>query len=352
MIKRYWFFLRVAMYRAYYIYSLLRGNFVFNDKSKSIIIWVPMIFSPRYYIGDNFVQDMGLLKSLKSKGYDVTIYTKKDIGTFFGKTIFMHGIKETNVFGLYDYTKTQYMLLQQLEKQNNNVFMTSEEFLYWENKVFMYKQLEKFGVRIPSTTIYPLNNIKYDEIAYPTLVKEEHSCSSVGVFKVSSEDELKRLVLSARFQKENEYLILQELINMRKDLRVILVGDEIVLHYWRLNTEDEWKPTTTGNGTEVDFVFFPEKWKNWTIEQFNKIGITTGAFDICWNNDDLETEPYILEISPFYQPNPIPPQEFKDLKISYGDWKKSLNYKVNYHIDNFFRIKDIYVNQLIKNGKI
>ncbi len=81
----------LVFFKSSYIYSLLRGN----DKSKSIIIWVPMIFSPRYYIGDNFVQDMGLLKS---KGYDVTIYTKKDIGTFFGKTIFMHGIKETNVF--------------------------------------------------------------------------------------------------------------------------------------------------------------------------------------------------------------------------------------------------------------
>ncbi|WP_264291210.1 hypothetical protein [Aliarcobacter butzleri] len=39
------------------------------------------------------------------------------------------------------------------------------------------------------------------------------------------------------------------------------------------------------------------------MEKFN---LDTGAFDIAWNNDDLNTEPYFLEVSPFYQPNPIP----------------------------------------------
>lgn len=77
--------------------------------------------------------------------------------------------------------------------------------------------------------------------------------------------------------------------------------------------------------------------------------------DICWDNDDLESEPFILEVSPFYQPNPIPPEEFKKLGISYGEWKKSFNLRINYHkyhVDNFFRIKDIYINTLIKNNKI
>ena len=30
---------------------------------------------------------------------------------------------------------------------------------------------------------------------------------------------------------------------MKRDLRVIIVNDEIVLHYWRINNSAEWKPT-------------------------------------------------------------------------------------------------------------
>ena len=262
-------------------------------------------------------------------------------------------VKEVKSLKLFDYTKLQY-ILETIEIQQNKVFITSEEFLYWENKEYMYRKLQENNVRIPKTTIYRLNEIDYTQINYPVLIKEEHSCSSLGVFKVSSEKELREIVSTVRYINENEFLIVQELLNMRKDLRVILVGEEIVLHYWRLNPEDEWKPTTW-EWHRVDFVFFPEKWRDWTISQFKSTGLTTGAFDICWDNDDLESEPFILEVSPFYQPNPIPPEEFKKLGISYGEWKKSFNLRINYHkyhVDNFFRIKDIYINTLIKNNKI
>ena len=54
----------------------------------------------------------------------------------------------------------------------------------------------------------------------------------------------------------------------------------------------------------------------------NKLEIDTGALD-TWQNDDTETEPYFLEVSPYYQPNPAP--EFDLDKLSYGAWKKSLH---------------------------
>jgi len=355
MNNKYIKFLKIITYRVSYILKTLKKLPKLNDESKDIIIWAPEFWHYRYLVGDNFIQDMGVLNSLQNNGYDVTVYTKKDIGKFFGKTIFVHGERSRNPYSLFDYTKLQYMTMKQLEIQQNKVYITSEEFLYWENKEFMYKKLQQFGVRIPETKMYELEDIPYSEIKYPTLIKEEHSASSKGVFRVSNEDELKSIIETKRYKNENEYLITQQLLNMRKDLRVILVGGEIVLHYWRINLSDEWKPTSTGHGSDVDFVYFPEKWREWTIEQFKKIEITTGAFDICWDNDDLETEPYILEISPFYQPNPIPPSELKELNMSYGEWKKSFNLKVNYHkhhIDNFFRIKDIYIRQLIKDRKI
>ena len=80
-----------------------------------------------------------------------------------------------------------------------------------------------------------------------------------------------------------------------------------------------------------------------------KLNLDTGAFDIAWNNDDLNTEPYFLEVSPFYQPNPIP--KFDLNKLNYGDWKNSFSIKNNYNkevIDLIFKIQYKYIQEIIK----
>jgi hypothetical protein len=136
---------------------------------------------------------------------------------------------------------------------------------------------------------------------------------------------------------------------MRKDLRVILVGSEIILYYWRINNQQEWLPTSTGYGSSVDFDFFPEKWRNYIIDSFKKLEVRTGAFDICWEKDDLETNPLILEVSTLYQPNPRP----KSLGlINYGKWKKSLSFSKNgyiySHIETIFDIQEKFIKNLLK----
>ena len=121
--------------------------------------------------------------------------------------------------------------------------------------------------------------------------------------------------------KENEVLIKQQLINMRKDLRVILVGGEIVHYYWRINLSGEWKPTSTSFGSKVDFGNFPEQWRQHIIDTFKKLELTAGAFDITWEGDDLSQEPLYLEVSPVFQPNPK--IEMRDK--SYAYFKKMVN---------------------------
>lgn len=125
-------------------------------------------------------------------------------------------------------------------------------------------------------------------------------------------------------------MIVQELLNIRRDLQVILVGNEIVWHYWRINPSEQWKPKAANYGSRVDFGNFPEKWRSWIVEQFQRLEMTTGAFDIAWQKDDLETEPFVLEVSLVYQPNPKP-KLAKNLE-NYGRWKKSLGLADSYQI--------------------
>ena len=142
-------------------------------------------------------------------------------------------------------------------------------------------------------------------------------------------------LLQPSFFKNNEVIIVQELLNIRKDLRVIFVGNQIVHHYWRINNDNDWKPTSTGQGSSVDFNNFPEKWRSFLISEFNKMDLSTGAFDVAFENDNLDNIPLILEVSPNYQLNPKISHK-KHLK-SYGAYKKSLIFNKNSYDYQFIK---------------
>ena len=57
-------------------------------------------------------------------------------------------------------------------------------------------------------------------------------------------------------------------------------------------------------GCDVDFDFFPENERSHIIETFKKLDLSSGASDITWQNDDLDSTPIYIEVSPIYQPIP------------------------------------------------
>ena len=308
------------------------GRITLNNVSADYIVWAPNFFSLRFFSGDDFQKIAFSYFYLKKKSKQVTVYTKKDIGRFSNKKIIYIGGDFCNIFNFNNYINSLINISENLESQNNNVFPSAHEVRFWENKGYMHEFFEKKFIRTPETKLYDIKdlNLNFNDIKFPLLLKEEHSCSARGVHKIESKEQLKSFILDEKFCLMNKKLILQRLLNMRRDLRVILVGNEIILHYWRINLSDEWKPTSTGFGSQVDFENFPENWRSWIIDSFNKLKIRTGAFDIAWENDDLRKEPYILEISPFYQPNPIPKTQY-DLR-NYGKWKKSTRFYNSYQL--------------------
>jgi len=315
-----------------------------NNCNADYIIWMPFWYKKQFLLSDDYVKILALYNALAKRKYNVTIYTKKNIGRFYNKKIFIIGTKMFNIYNFFDYTSILHLIVEELEKQDNTVFPNSYQIKFWENKDFMHKEFERLSINTPKTKIiYSLEELKTYNFTYPFLLKEIHSCSANGIYKINSWDDL------VRYENINfkEGILVQELLNIKRDLRVILIGNEIVLHYWRINLSNEWKPTSTGYGSMVDFETFPEQWRKWIIKQFSKLNLDTGAFDIAWQNDDLKTTPYILEVSPFYQPNPKPP---KKLLIPYGEWKKSFSLINNYDksfIELVFDIYDKYIDYIL-----
>lgn len=333
-------------------FTLKKINFMipsFNDEKADWLIFIPDFFSKKILGGDLLQRVIAQFYYLRLNQQSVTLYTKLDIGKFKNKKIIFYG-RYLNTYGFLDHSIVVRFLSNELTKQNNKVFPNPKEAALWENKAHMYELFNEKKIRTPKThvmNIDEIDDIFVNGLEYPVLIKEEHSCSSVGVYKIDSSHQLLSLIRNNEYLNKNRKVIIQKLLNIRRDLRVIIVGDKIVLHYWRINTKNEWEPTSTSHGSKVDFENFPENWREWIMETFYKLEIRTGAFDIAWDNDDINQEPYILEVSPFYQPNPKPCQS---LKISYGEWKKSLYLRNSYQsafTDVMFDIQKEIIDILI-----
>ncbi|MCU0440917.1 MAG: hypothetical protein MUE96_00830 [Bacteroidia bacterium] len=320
------------------------------QKDAQIVLWIHQP-SLAYLGSDAFVKDFGILFGLLNQNQSFTIQFGNKIGRYSNKRIFYTLESTYNVFGFTNYVHVLEHISAQLEAQGNTLHPNSYESKFWENKAFMHEQFKKLGISEPLTQLFPINQvIDGTQFQYPLLVKGEHSCSSNGLYKIKSADEFNALINAPSFIHENKVVIVQSLIDMRKDLRVILVDNEIVLHYWRINNDKEWKPTSTSYGSDVDFDFFPEQWRQMIIDTFQKLNLTTGAFDITWQHDDLNSIPLILEVSPVYQPNP----KMKLNGKPYAHYKKRFRLLHSWdtrYVDIVFEIKHKEVIACLQHGK-
>lgn len=180
------------------------------------------------------------------------------------------------------------------------------EVSLWENKLYMHQYFDEHNIKTPKTLQINIEKINYKRLSQyfnsdEFLIKDPNSAGGSGIKHIKNENDL------INIKNENciksDKLLVQKLIKMTKDLRVVLVDKKIVLHYWRENLSKHWQPTSTKFGSQVDFEFFPEHQRDIILHTFKKLKVTAGAFDICWENDDLNTEPIFLEVSTKFQPN-------------------------------------------------
>jgi hypothetical protein len=234
------------------------------------------------------------------------------------------------------YKKSLHSYVKFLDDHFDSAVPNANDIKYWENKVFMHEKLNEFQIRHPKTKI-ELNPTRVDwknEI-YPMILKTEDGYSSNGLWHI---EEYRNI--PSEIKNSNMPILIQEFLNITFDIRVICSFGRVVSFYWRRNPKsDEWQPTATQNGSTVQFIDLPNSAKVLAEEIFKKTGCVTYGADICYKNDDLTSDPYILEFSPIYQPNPVPPNGL--ITQTYSKFKKKsfFNYdsafeRLNYEIFN------------------
>jgi glutathione synthase/RimK-type ligase-like ATP-grasp enzyme len=319
-----------VLIRTIFVFRKIQWSRLFKKyrrESKFIVLVYPNYPKDllRYFYSDAFVNDMALLSavSVVYPHYSLKIGARK-MNRVFDSHVFINLNSRYNFHQFRNYSASLVNFILGLEDQNNKVFPSSQEALFWENKLYMHNKFSELNIKSPYTEFWNLDNlnIEFNAKKFPFLIKEIHSAGSNGVYKVNSKEELAKIVVNHEVRMGNKFLLAQDLLVMDRDLRVVIIGEEIVLFYWRINKGKEWKPTSTKHGSEVDFKNFPEMWRDHILNEFFKLGVTTGAFDLVWQHNDLNNAPFVLEVSTSYQPNPIPP---RNLKKSYGKYKAGVS---------------------------
>lgn len=315
------------------------------EKNSPNVIWI-MSFNIRYIFTTSIIWDLATISFLIKSGKSYSICLNKNISRIYGKNIFYTLHSKYNIFGFNNYVSIFEYILKELNENNNKLIPDLSSVRFWENKAFMHRKFDELGIPTPKTLIISKEYFEFDQIniSFPFLIKMIHSYESKGIFKVNCLEDL-HIVLESIPNIKEEFLI-QEILNIRKDIRVIFVNNKIELFYWRINNSNEWKPTATSKGNSVDFIMFPEIHRK-TIENYSKaLGLNIGAFDIAWQNDDLTTIPIVLEVSPVFSPNPKIDNNY--FLSNYGEFKKKLSFAgYDYlYVKEIFRLKELHLINL------
>jgi hypothetical protein len=202
-----------------------------HDRKAPVVMWIPHRYpsSLLTYLAreDTLVKDAGLLTALCTRGIPFRLSFGRRIESVHNCDV-LYTIHPYNPDGVHDYSAGLLLGLRRIEANGNRLFPAVAEAEWWENKVFMHRRFDELGVHCPETTIHELvEPLDVGAFTYPLLVKEPHSSGSLGVHKVSSAGELQRLADRLAADGETELLI-QRLIDMRRDFRATLVGDQVV----------------------------------------------------------------------------------------------------------------------------
>lgn len=312
------------VYFFFFKFRWIKAIKLHNKKSDLIVwMWPNYPHQPFEYFGRSIiVSELANLYAVVNAGMPYRLIIGRKIGKVKNSNIIYQVSHEfMNIFKFIHYPPFLLGTVKALESQNNNLFLSSAELEYWENKDFMHEKFKELDISHPKSFVENTKNLAvFNSLPYPFIIKEVNSQGSKGLHKIENSETLLSIAKDLAIKGE-QHVIVQQIVNMTKDLRVTIIGEEVVLAYWRINPPNtEWRPTSTTHGSTVDFGNFPEHWKSYFIEITKRMKLTAAAYDVCWEHDDVQTQPMILEVSPSFQPNPNLPEYLSH--VPFKDYKK------------------------------
>lgn len=314
-----------------------------NGNTVFMVFWPSNLFDYIQYLGRAYVlQDVTLYVALKRKYENVRLVRKwklillpKNSKVFYSAVPFSRGNEMQGEY-LYNYLKTFDL----------DFVPKPDEIRFWENKIFMHKKFEEHDIPHPkSVTIdHSSKNGNLSELTFPVLSKIPNGNHSRGIVSHADLTALKFYI--EKFFTDNHYpaLIIQEQMDIKFDIRVVTIKDEVVYYYWRDKvSSDSFISTSTSNGSALRIESLPKEIMDVCVESSKRLGLGMAAYDITYEQE-TNIVPFIFEVSPSFLLNPIPPHNF--LKRPYLEYKKNYALFNKNRMSQFIELKTKYVNSL------
>ena len=302
------------------LYIILNVNwylFIRYYNSKAEIVILSNYLNSHIVSVETLSWEFGYVKALLDQRIEFRISSLKK--PIINKTVFWSPVWSSTPYKFINYPKTLVHIASQLESQGCSVYPNSKEVSFLENKIMMHEQFIKHDIPHPVTVIRTLNELKVGELEYPLIWKGEHSTGSEQIKLVNSFSDIEAIVMGDNNLRSDSKIILQEFIDIRQDLRVTIVGEKVVLAFWRKNPKSSWAPTASKYGSYIDFDNVPTEIFGELIEYTRMLRLDIGAYDIVFPDPSNISKYLIMEVSPRFSPNP--PYNIDDKKYSYAQFK-------------------------------
>jgi hypothetical protein len=291
-----------------------RGVMRLHDRSAPTVFWVhgrkPGSWFRYLAHEDTVMLDAGRLRALVQCGVPFALALGRGIDSVTDRTV-VYTIHPYNPTGESSSSRGLRVALAAVSDRRNRLVPPLEEALFWENKGHMHECFEAIGVPTPATRmIRSGESLDRLDLALPLMVKHPWSYGSYGVERVTDGAGLRSAVMQI-LDQGCDAAIVQEFIDFRVEARVTVAAGEMAHALLRRNIGDKWTLTLSRFGTVYEYGTFPEQWSGLFVRIAERLGLSNGAFDACWRDDDLTTEPLVFEVSPAYQLHPEPPEAFR-----------------------------------------
>jgi RimK family alpha-L-glutamate ligase len=237
------------------------------------------------------------------QGYKFELIDLSDFGYYIDEDkLDIKGLNNINsdiliVRGIFNSLNTISILVGHLRKRGIKVFDNNlSDLKYSIDKVTDLVKLSMAGVEIPKTC-YTRDYEKYSELAekigYPVVIKSTRTGKGASVYKVDSEDELKKLVNDfIADQKEAKNFLLQEFIPYKYDLRILIIGEHLFAMR-RIPGEGEFRANFSLGGS-VELFDLDGPGRELAKEALSAVEMEIGGVDMLITP---EGKRYIIEVN-------------------------------------------------------
>ncbi len=163
---------------------------------------------------------------------------------------------------------------------------------------------------VPYTQIFPSTEVYIqqvlDEFTFPFVAKEVRNSMGQGVFLIEKKKDF------LQYTQDNSVLYVQEYLPIKRDLRIVYLGDKVITAYWRIGIEGQFHNNVSKGGS-ISFEDIPEGAIKLVERIAAELGINHAGFDVA----EVEGHFYFLEFNAMFGNQALLDQNLPVGKIIY-----------------------------------